>query len=135
VATLGSIIDLSDAKAARKSLGRWVSADVVTERVHELGIAHAQREVLVAFRGRLPVSLFQVVDPDTGHGQRRLAEVGQIPCMHWMFEFMRLCGDCYMRFWLLLQLTAAVLRQFRCHMDGAQMSVFIFIAGGLSVLL
>jgi hypothetical protein len=135
VATPGSIIDVSESKLFRTFLGRWQNHDVVTERVHELGIAHAQREVLVAFRGRLPVSLFQVVDPDTGHGQGRLAEVGQIPCMHWMFEFMRLCGDCYMRFWLLLQLTAAVLRQFRCHMDGAQMSVFIFIAGGLSVLL
>ena len=42
-----------------------------------LGIAFAQKEVLVAFRGRIPAALFEVVHTDTGIGQGFVPEWGQ----------------------------------------------------------
>jgi hypothetical protein len=62
------------------------------DRIHQLGIAHGQQEVLVAFRGRLPVSLFEVVSSDTGLGQGLLPEVGQVPCIDWICKVMDVCA-------------------------------------------
>jgi len=47
------------------------------DHVGQLSIAHRQQEVLVAFRGRIPTSLFEVVNPDTGIGKGRLPAMGQ----------------------------------------------------------
>jgi hypothetical protein len=92
VATPGTIIDVSNPKAAQKFLGLWQKSDFVMDRIHQLGIAHGQQEVLVAFRGRLPVSLFEVVSSDTGLGQGLLPEVGQVPCIGWICKVMDVCA-------------------------------------------
>jgi hypothetical protein len=78
----GTIIDLSTPKAAQQFLGLWQNSDFVHDRVVQLGIAHRQQEVLVAFRGRLPVSLFEVVSSDTGLGRGLLPELGKVLVMY-----------------------------------------------------
>ena len=92
VAKPGTIIDVSNPKAVQKILGLWQKSDFVMDRIHQLGIAHGQQEVLVAFRGRLPVSLFEVVSSDTGLGQGLLPEVGQVPCIDWICKVMHGCA-------------------------------------------
>ena len=42
-----------------------------------LGIAHAHKEVLVAFRGRIPPALFEVINTDAGLGRGFVPELGQ----------------------------------------------------------
>jgi hypothetical protein len=81
-ARVGTIIDVSTPKAAQQFLGLWQNSDFVHDRVVQLGIAHRQQEVLVGFRGRLPVSLFEVVSSDTGLGKGLLPELGQVLVMY-----------------------------------------------------
>ena len=38
----------------------------VEDNVHKLAIAMGQKEVLVAFRGHIPESMFELIDQDTG---------------------------------------------------------------------
>ena len=78
VAALGSIIDISTAGAAQKYFGKkWCDSDLIQDQIFKLSIAHAQKEVLVAWRGEIPASMFEVVDENTGEGKHRLAAADQ----------------------------------------------------------
>ena len=78
VAALGSIIDVSSPAAAQKYFGqKWCDSELVSDQSFKLSIAHAQKEVLVAWRGEVPASMFEVVDENTGEGKHRLVAADQ----------------------------------------------------------
>ena len=65
-AVLGKRFDLSSQKAAANVFGKKL-LDVVSDRcARSLGISINQKEVLVAWRGRLPQGIFEVIDMNSG---------------------------------------------------------------------
>ena len=73
----GTIIDLSTPRTAQQFFGRYHNCEFVTDNLQMLGIAHAHKEVLVCFRGRIPAALFEVINTDTGLGRGFVPELGQ----------------------------------------------------------
>jgi hypothetical protein len=61
-----SYVDLSTQKAAQKHIAPYVSFPQVQARLHAVDHAHAVFEVLVAWRGLVPMAPCQVIDCDTG---------------------------------------------------------------------
>ena len=62
----GQVLDLSNQTAVKKWLEKFSPDDRVQRRLASLQRAYAAKEVLVAWRGHLPRSLFEIVD-DYGH--------------------------------------------------------------------
>jgi hypothetical protein len=67
-----SYVDLSSQKAAQQYIAPYVSVSQVQDRLSALSHAHAVLVVLVAWRGQIPMALFQVIDCDTGEFVRML---------------------------------------------------------------
>ena len=66
-AVVGSVFDFSSEKAVKQTFGRkWGNMDVVESSVYKLRIAMANKEVLVAFRGDIPPTMFDLIETDTG---------------------------------------------------------------------
>ena len=73
VATNGKLIDLSNGTAIGKTFGKkWRLSDKVQESVEHLIIATRHQEVLVPFRGALPLEVFEWIDENTGRSKGRL---------------------------------------------------------------
>ena len=76
-AVVGSVFDFSSTKAVKHTFGRtWGNKDVVESNVYKLRIAMANKEVLVAFRGDIPATMFDVIEIDSGNFIEKLSNVG-----------------------------------------------------------
>ncbi len=62
----GDVIDLSESGLAHQFFGKYALEGWVQDSLPRIGIARGMKEVLVAFRGSIPRSLFERVDEDTG---------------------------------------------------------------------
>ena len=67
-AVVGTVIDMSNPGSALKFLGSTANSDFVVNNTGTMGIAHRHKEVLVAFRGFLPLELYERIDTDSGLG-------------------------------------------------------------------
>ena len=67
-------IDLSTAKSAQPYIAPHIGCGDVQDRIGSVGHANKVCEVLVAWRGRLPRAIFEVIDPDSGEFLRNLDE-------------------------------------------------------------
>ena len=57
------MFDLSNQRAINART--WSSSSFFEDNVHKLAIAMGQKEVLVAFRGHIPETMFELSDQDT----------------------------------------------------------------------
>ena len=62
-----SYVDLSTQRAAQKHIAPYVSYPQVHDRLHVVWHAHGVSEVLVGWRGMVPMALFEVIDCHTGN--------------------------------------------------------------------
>ena len=62
----GHIVDISSHAKAQKVLLPQFVDERVQSKLKALGHAHSVKEVLVAWRGKIDASLFEVIDPDSG---------------------------------------------------------------------
>jgi hypothetical protein len=73
-----SYVDLSTPQAAQPYIAPYVSFSTVQDLLCALNLAHGVKEVLVAWRGHIPMALFEVIDCDTGEFVRMLDST--VPC-------------------------------------------------------
>ena len=72
-ARVGSVFDLSSEKAIKLTFGKkWLNKDVVEKNFYKLRVAMTNKEVLVAFRGDIPPTMFDLIENDTGKFIRKL---------------------------------------------------------------
>ena len=67
-----TFIDMSTQKSAQAYISEYTGVDAVQERLSQVAHANKVAEVLVAWRGALPMSLFEVIDPNSGEFVRML---------------------------------------------------------------
>ena len=76
-ARVGSVFDLSSDKAIKLTFGRkWLNEDVVEKNVYKLRAAMTNKEVLVAFRGDIPPTMFDLIEADSGSFIAKLSSAG-----------------------------------------------------------
>ena len=76
-ARVGSVFDLSSEKGIKLTFGKkWGNSDVVENNVHKLRTAMTNKEVLVAFRGDIPATMFDLIDSESGNFIASLKSVG-----------------------------------------------------------
>ena len=68
----GSYVDLATQASAQGYIAPHCKTLAVEDRLHVLGHAQKVKEVLVAWRGRVPRHVFEVVDENTGEFVRML---------------------------------------------------------------
>jgi hypothetical protein len=70
------VFDLSSDKAIKLTFGRkWLNEDVVEKNVYKLRVAMTNKEVLVAFRGDIPPTMFDLIEADSGSFIAKLSSV------------------------------------------------------------
>ena len=73
-ARVGSVFDLSSELAIKKTFGKTQgSSTFVGDNAYKLRVAMANKEVLVAFRGDIPATMFDLIDSNTGEYIRPLS--------------------------------------------------------------
>ena len=58
-----------------RSFGKWRSKSEVEDNGYKLRVAWKNKEVLVAFRGDIPETLFELINHDTGKATGPLASI------------------------------------------------------------
>ena len=82
-ARVGSVFDLSSDKAIKLIFGRkWLNEDVVERNVYKLRVAMTNKEVLVAFRGDIPPTMFDLIETDSGNFIEKLSKLINITYRH-----------------------------------------------------
>ena len=66
-ARVGSVFGLSSHNPIKLTFGRkWLNEDVVEKNVYKLRVAMTNKKVLVAFRGDISPTIFDLIENDTG---------------------------------------------------------------------